>query len=116
MAPERNGALPFNSRVMPEEPVGWNPTKKFFPQATKKRVDPNNILLKHKRFLKTLEEQKNREKEENDRLESEKEQKKKRFVEAAANHQRKKIKDMKREDDNYNENDGEEQNAQEDLP
>lgn len=100
--------MPFNSRVMPEEPVGWNPTKKFFPQATKKRVDPNNILLKHKRFLRTLEEQKNREKEENERQENEKEHKKKRFVEAAAN-QRKKIKDMKREDDdNLNETGGEE--------
>ena len=54
--PDRSGgALPFNSRVMPEEPVGWNPTKKLFPKQSKKRVDPNNILVKHRRFLKTLE-------------------------------------------------------------
>jgi hypothetical protein len=50
--PERNGAVPFNSRVMPDEPVGWNPTKKLFPKTSKKKIDPNNILLKHRRFLK----------------------------------------------------------------
>ena len=96
--PERNGAVPFNSRVMPGEPVGWNPTKKFFPQATRKRMDPNNILLKHKRFLRQLEEQKMKEREEQDHHLNEKEEKKKRFLEAAAN-QRKKIKDMKRDED-----------------
>ena len=93
--------MPFNSRVMPEEPVGWNPTKKLFPKQSKKRVDPNNILVKHRRFLKTLEDQKVREKEENEKNQQEREEKKKKFIETAAN-QRKKIKEMKR-DENGNE-------------
>ena len=61
--PDRGGNLPFNSRVMPEEPVGWNPTKKLFAKANKKRMDPNSILLKHRKFLKTLEDQKLKEKD-----------------------------------------------------
>lgn len=56
--PDRGDNLPFNSRVMPEDPLGWNPTKKLFPKSIKKKIDPNNILLKHRRFLKGLEEQK----------------------------------------------------------
>lgn len=57
--PDRTGQpLPFNSRVMPQEPVGWNPTKKLLPTSNKKKVDPNNILFKHRRFLKGLEEKK----------------------------------------------------------
>lgn len=49
--------VPFNSRVYPEEPIGWNPTKKLVPRdgKKKKKIDPNNALLKHKRFLKGLE-------------------------------------------------------------
>jgi len=66
--PDRSGGdIPFNSRVMPDEPVGWNPTKKLFPKTSKKKIDPNNILIKHRRFLKTLEDQKTKEKEENDK-------------------------------------------------
>lgn len=66
--PDRaGGSLPFNSRVMPEEPVGWNPSKKIFPKGNRKKVDPNNILLKHKRFLKTLEEAKMKDREEKDK-------------------------------------------------
>lgn len=79
---------------MPDEPLGWNPTKKLFPKSSKRTIDPNNILLKHRRFLKTLEEQKVKEKEERERGDMEKEEKKKKFVEAAAN-QRKKIKGLK---------------------
>jgi hypothetical protein len=52
--PDRSN-LPFNSRVMPGEPIGWNPTKKLFPKTSKKKIDPNNILFKHRRFLKNLE-------------------------------------------------------------
>ncbi len=48
---------------MPEEPVGWNPTKKLLPKTNKKRIDPNNALLKHKRFLRSLEENKTKDKE-----------------------------------------------------
>jgi len=29
--PERGGEQAFNSRVNPQDPVGWNPPKKLFP-------------------------------------------------------------------------------------
>lgn len=35
--PERTGLEPFNSRVNPTAPVGWNPTLKLLPRDTKKR-------------------------------------------------------------------------------
>ena len=35
--PERSGNIPFNSRVNPLEPIGWNPTAKLQPRANKKR-------------------------------------------------------------------------------
>ena len=60
-------------------------------------MDPNNILIKHRRFLKGLEEQKVKEREDKGRGEVEREEKKKRFVEVAAV-QRQKIKGLKRED------------------
>ncbi len=50
--PDRSGNLPFNSRVTADEPMGWNPTKKILPRSTRKKIDPNNALLKHKKFLK----------------------------------------------------------------
>jgi hypothetical protein len=53
--------------VTHEEPIGWNPTKKVFPKGNRKRVDPNNALLKHKRFLKGLTEIKTKEKEDKER-------------------------------------------------
>lgn len=60
--------VPFNSRVQHDEPVGWNPTKKLAPRASKKKkIDPNNVLLKHKKFLKGLEEQKVKEKDDQER-------------------------------------------------
>jgi hypothetical protein len=63
--PDRTGgSLPFNSRVMPGEPVGWNPTKKLLPTSNKKKADPNSILFKHRRFLKDLEEKKMKDREE----------------------------------------------------
>jgi len=46
---------PFNSRVDPKVPSGWNPTMKLLPQVNKKRRDPNNALAKHRAFLKMLE-------------------------------------------------------------
>jgi hypothetical protein len=49
---------PFNSRVMSNEGLGWNPTLKLAPRATKKKMDPNSILLKHRKFLKDLESKK----------------------------------------------------------
>lgn len=45
-----------------EEPVGWNPTKKVLPRGNRKMIDPNNALLKHKKFLKNLVENKSKEK------------------------------------------------------
>jgi hypothetical protein len=77
--------------------LGWNPTKKLAPRELKKkkRVDPNNALLKHKRFLRNLEEQRLRDKEDKDREEVEKEEKVNKFKEQAEK-QRKKIADLKR--------------------
>lgn len=61
------------SRVTKEEPTGWNPTKKANPRVLKKKriiffvnlfvVDPNSILVKHRKFLKSLEEKKMTEKD-----------------------------------------------------
>lgn len=62
--PERSGNIPFNSRVNPLEPIGWNPTAKLQPRANKKRKNPNSVLLKHKKFLQDLEMKKNFEREE----------------------------------------------------
>jgi len=50
--PERTGLEPFNSRVTPGEPLGWNPSAKLLPRQTKKKSNPNSILLRHKKFLK----------------------------------------------------------------
>jgi hypothetical protein len=61
---ERSGVEPFNSRVDPKVPIGWNPTLKLQPQVGKKKKDPNSILVRHRRFLKTLEDKKNQEREE----------------------------------------------------
>jgi hypothetical protein len=94
---DRTGAgVPFNSRVFPDEPLGWNPTKKLVPRDVKrkKKIDPNNALVKHKRFLKVLEEQKMREREEKEVIDMEKEEKTHKFKEQAEK-QRKKIKEMK---------------------
>ena len=98
---------PFNSRVMPDEPVGWNPTKKLVPRDVKrkKKIDPNNALLKHKRFLKNLEEQRVKEREEKQKEEYEKEEKVYKFKEQAEK-QRKKIKDLKATNGEIQEEDG----------
>jgi hypothetical protein len=90
---DRTGpGVPFNSRVVKDEPLGWNPTKKLVPRDAKKKkkLDPNNALVKHKRFLKTLEETKVKEKEEKEAEEAEKEEKVAKFKEVAEK-QRKKI-------------------------
>ena len=65
--PDRSGNVPFNSRVTTEEPTGWNPTKRVLPRSNKKKIDPNNALLKHKRFLRGLEEAKVKERDESDK-------------------------------------------------
>lgn len=35
--PERTGLEPFNSRVDPKLPLGWNPSAKLLPRTTKKK-------------------------------------------------------------------------------
>jgi len=41
---ERTGALPFNSRVNPPEPVGWNPTQKLQAKGNRKKCKCIKIL------------------------------------------------------------------------
>lgn len=41
--PERSGNIPFNSRVNPPEPIGWNPTAKLQPKGNKKRSKLSNF-------------------------------------------------------------------------
>jgi hypothetical protein len=53
---DKAGGNPFNPRVQPVEALGWNPTKKLMPKVTKKKIDPNSILIKHRKFIKGLEE------------------------------------------------------------
>ena len=77
--------MPFNSRVTHEEPVGWNPTKKVLAKGTRKKIDPNNALLKHKMFLKTLVEQKSKEKQDQEEEEFQREERKKKFKDNAGN-------------------------------
>ena len=96
-ATDSSGNQPFNSRVMHEEPLGWNPVKKLFPKINKRRIDPNNALTKHRRFLRALVENKIKEKEDRERDYRDKEERKKKFLENASQ-QRKKIKDLKRDD------------------
>jgi hypothetical protein len=55
---EYGGEKPFLSRVTADDQVGWNPTKKPMPKMTRKK-DPNSVLLKHKKFLRQLEDKKN---------------------------------------------------------
>ena len=90
---DRTGpGVPFNSRVQPDEPVGWNPTKKLAPKniGKRKKIDPNNALLKHKKFLKNLEEQRVKDKDEKEIADAEKEEKVTKFKDNAEK-QRKKI-------------------------
>ena len=35
--PDRGGMVPFNSRVTPGEPLGWNPSKRVLPRGAKRR-------------------------------------------------------------------------------
>lgn len=58
----RSAEVPFNSRVRGFNDLGLNPTKKII-VTEKKKVDPNSILMRHRRFLKELEKKKNEEKE-----------------------------------------------------
>jgi len=44
---ERTGLEPFNSRVDPKVPIGWNPTIKLLPQVQKKKSRPLLILISY---------------------------------------------------------------------
>lgn len=92
--PERTGLEPFNSRVDPKLPLGWNPAMKLQPRTKRKKADPNSILVRHKKFLKQLEAQKNMEREEAIDAGIGAEHKKQKFRDQAAK-QREKIKGMK---------------------
>ena len=48
---------PFNSRVKGFNDIGLNPAKRVMP-VRKKKIDPNSILFRHRRYLKQLEQKK----------------------------------------------------------
>jgi hypothetical protein len=64
------------------------------PKQTKKKIDPNSILLRHKRFLKNLEAQKKEQLEMEMNYQNEQENKMTKFKETAAQ-QREKIRTLK---------------------
>jgi hypothetical protein len=41
---DRAGLEPFNSRVTPAEPIGWNPTVKLLPKVSRKRSKSPSAL------------------------------------------------------------------------
>jgi len=43
-----SGVQPFKSVVTKGDPLGWGPTQKLKPRNTKKKIDPNGALAKHK--------------------------------------------------------------------
>jgi len=54
--------MPFNSRVDPKVPSGWNPTPKLMPKI--KRIKTcQGVLMKHRLFLNQLEQHKLMEKQ-----------------------------------------------------
>ena len=42
---ERTGLEPFNSRVDPKVPTGWNPSLKLLPTANRKKRKPVEFLI-----------------------------------------------------------------------
>ena len=99
--PERQGKAPFISRVDPKEQIGLNPTKKIIVVSQKKK-DSNNILTRHKRYLKMLQEKKLIEKLENENNEANKNETFKKFRDQTAK-QRQKIKNLKTDNQNREE-------------
>ena len=91
--PERQGKAPFISRVDPKEKIGVNPTKKII-NVPQRKKDTNSILIRHKRYLKMLQEKKLIEKLEKENKDLENEKKFKTFRDQTAL-QRKKIKTLK---------------------
>lgn len=100
--PEQTGPSPFNSRVdsKKQNPVGWNPCPKVFPKSRKKGNGFGDVLNRHKQYLKDLEHKKQQERE--DIIENQKIQEANviRFKEVAEK-QRRKIQEMKANQELY---------------
>lgn len=54
-----DGSLPFNSRVNPAAPAGWNPCQKPKDRGPRKKKTKNAVLQRHRKFLTELENKKN---------------------------------------------------------
>ena len=52
-----DGSLPFNSRVNPAAPAGWNPCQKPIQRGPRKKKT-NAVLQRHRKFLTELENKK----------------------------------------------------------
>lgn len=78
----------------PKVALGWNPTIKLLPRQNKKKLDPNSVLVKHRKYLKGLELSKNKQMEDQLMELAEKENKTIKFKENAAK-QRAKISALK---------------------
>ena len=50
--PERTGLEPFNSRVDPKLPLGWNPSAKLLPRQTKKKSKHNQTCSQSNRYCR----------------------------------------------------------------
>ena len=87
--------VPFNSRVNPSAPLGWNPSSKL-PPKMKKKKPMNGVLLRHRVYLKNLETKKNNEREEIRQAKLDEEEKVK-VLKDIAERQRVKVKQMKEE-------------------
>jgi hypothetical protein len=96
---DKGGPQAFNSRVnnvqlFKSDYPGWYPLQPHAPRQTKKKIDPNSILLRHKRFLKNLEATKKEQMEQEYAFQQDQEGKLNKFKETAAL-QREKIRTLK---------------------
>ena len=69
----------------PKEQIGLNPTKKPLPVARKRKVDPDSILFKHRRYLQSLQEKQQENRVLLAQADNEKKEKLNKFREQAAN-------------------------------
>lgn len=75
-------------------PIGWNPTAKLLKRTKGKKLDPNSVLVKHRKYLRSLETAKNIDSDERMIVLAEKENKTRVFKENASK-QRSKIRTLK---------------------
>ena len=80
---DRNTVAPFNPRVGIHEPLGWNPTTKLVARKQKAKKPIHGVLLKHKQYIKELEQKKIEERLEQRRIQQEEEKKLLEFKEKA---------------------------------